>query len=133
MRNHLQILGILNIVWGSFGMIAALIITIVFGGTLGIVGLVSHQEPDARIAIPIISFIGSIIVVILLITSLPSIIVGIGLIRLAPWSRIFGIVLSALHLFNIPFGTALGIYGLWVLLNQETVALYAPVHSPVRI
>jgi hypothetical protein len=39
-------------------------------------------------------------------------------------------VLSALNLISIPFGTLLGIYGLWVLLNKETEALFA---SPVRL
>jgi hypothetical protein len=28
------------------------------------------------------------------------------------------------HLFSIPFGTALGIYGLWVLLRRETEPLF---------
>ena len=34
------------------------------------------------------------------------------------------IVLSALHLVNIPIGTILGIYGLWVLLSKETDLLF---------
>ena len=33
------------------------------------------------------------------------------------------IVISVLDLLNIPFGTALGIYGLWVLTKPETEAL----------
>jgi hypothetical protein len=31
--------------------------------------------------------------------------------------------LSCLSLFSIPFGTAIGIYGLWVLFKEETVSL----------
>jgi hypothetical protein len=30
------------------------------------------------------------------------------------------IVISALHLLSFPFGTALGVYGLWVLLNEQS-------------
>jgi len=134
MRNHLQILAILNIVWGSIGVFAALIILMIFGGAVGIIGMVAPHEPDARIAIPIVGVIGSIIMLIVLITSLPSILVGIGLLKTAPWARIAGIVLSVLHLFSIPFGTALGIYGLWVLLAQETEAIFHPQQqSPIRI
>ena len=48
-----------------------------------------------------------------------------------PWARILGIVLSALHLLNVPFGTAVGIYGLWALLNRETEALFTRPY-PVR-
>jgi len=43
------------------------------------------------------------------------------------------IVVSALHLFSIPFGTALGIYGLWVMLSDETIGLFAPGPPPVRM
>ena len=35
------------------------------------------------------------------------------------------IVLSALHLINIPFGTVLAVYGLWVLLSKETESLFS--------
>jgi hypothetical protein len=51
---------------------------------------------------------------------LPSILGGWGLMRYRPWSRILMIVVSAFHLFHVPLGTALGIYGLWVLLSPET-------------
>jgi hypothetical protein len=30
------------------------------------------------------------------------------------------IVISALHLLSFPIGTALGVYGLWVLLNEQS-------------
>ena len=35
-----------------------------------------------------------------------------------------GIVLSALRLIEFPFGTILGAYGLWVLFNKDTEALF---------
>lgn len=133
MRKHIQLLGILNIIWGSFGLIAALIIMLIFGGAAGIIGLVSRHEPDAAIAIPIVSVVGGILFFILLITSLPAIVTGIGLLRMASWSRIVAIILSALHLFSVPFGTALGVYGLWVLLSRETIACFEAPQQPIRI
>ena len=57
--------------------------------------------------------------------SLPGIIAGIGLLKLQPWARILAIVISALDLLNVPIGTALGVYGLWVLLQAETERLFA--------
>ena len=133
MRKHIQLLGILNIIWGSFGLIAALILMIIFGGVVGIIGMASRHEPDAAIAIPIVSFLGGFIFIVLLITSLPAIITGIGLLRMASWSRIVAIILSVLHLFSIPLGTALGVYGLWVLLSQETVSCFEQPQQPIRI
>ncbi len=133
MRKHIQILGTLNIIWGSFSLVAALIIMLVFGGIVGILRMTSLDEPDAAVAIPIISLVGGAILLILLITSLPAIVTGIGLLRLASWSRIVGIILSVLHLFSVPFGTALGVYGLWVLLSRDAVSYFELPNQPVKI
>lgn len=133
MRKHIQILGILNLVWGSFGAVAALVVLLVFGGILGVIGIAAGHDPDASIAAPIVGLVGGAIFLLLLITSVPSIVAGIGLLRFAPWARILGIVLSALHLVNVPLGTALGIYGLWVLLSDETASVFSPPRSPIRI
>ena len=64
--------------------------------------------------------IGLCIAGFLLILSAPSIIGGWGLIKGKSWSRVLMIVISALHLLSFPIGTALGIYGLWVLLNEQS-------------
>ncbi len=133
MRTDIQILAVLNIAWGALGAIGALVILLVFGGAMSIVGFAAHQEPGAGIAIPIIGFVGGLIFLLLALTAIPAIVIGIGLLRLAPWSRLAGIIISAIHLISIPFGTALGIYGLWVLLSPETVALFSGARQPVRI
>jgi len=62
--------------------------------------------------------------------SLPGIVTGIGLLRLRPWARILGIVLSALSLLMVPFGSLLGIYGLWVLLSKDTERLFNAQSAP---
>ena len=133
MRKHIQILGILNIIWGSLGLIAALIILAVFGGTMGLIRATSHGDPGAYFAIPIVGLIGSIILIVLLIGSVPTVVAGVGLLQMASWARILTIIVSALHLFNIPFGTALGIYGLWVMLSDETIRLFGRDTPPIRI
>lgn len=48
-----------------------------------------------------------------------------GLLERQPWARILGIVLGFLILLRIPFGTALGIYTLWVLLPEGSGREYA--------
>ena len=119
MEQHVKILGVLNIVWGAMGALGGLVLLAIFGGVYGIAGVAIGHNPGAQIALPIIAIIGSVIALFLLILSVPSIIAGIGLLYFKPWARIFALVISVLHLLNIPIGTALGIYGLWVLLSQE--------------
>jgi hypothetical protein len=43
-----------------------------------------------------------------------------GLFQREPWARVLGLVLGFLALIRPPFGTALGIYTLWVLLPQQS-------------
>jgi len=54
----------------------------------------------------------------------PGLIGGIGLLRHKPWARILLIILSAIWLLEFPVGTALGAFGLWVLLSRDGQALF---------
>jgi hypothetical protein len=124
MEQHVKILGVLNIVWGALGAFAGLALLAVFGGAYGIVGAVAQHQPMPPFVPSILAIVGGIISFAFLILSAPSIIVGAGLICFKPWARILAIVVSALHLFNIPLGTALGVYGLWVLFSDESQKLF---------
>jgi hypothetical protein len=46
------------------------------------------------------------------------------LLRKQSWARILVLFVSAIDLFNVPIGTALGAYSIWVLLQPETVSLF---------
>jgi zinc-ribbon domain len=43
-----------------------------------------------------------------------------GLFQREPWARMLGLVIGFLALLRPPFGTALGIYTIWVLLPQRS-------------
>lgn len=122
MDTHVKVLGVLHLVLGAFGLVAAFILLIIFGGAAGIAG--ASGDPDAALAMPIIGVTGLALVVLVGALSLPGIIVGIGLLKYRPWARIFGIVLSIFDLIWIPFGTVVGVYGLWVLFSRDTERLF---------
>jgi hypothetical protein len=130
MEGHVKILAILYIVFGALGVLLALLILMIFGGVAGIVGSVTQDQPDARIALPIIGAVGGFIAILLLILSAPNVVAGVGMLKYQEWARILTIVLSILNLPFIPFGTILGVYGLWVLFNQQTIALFSRVRPP---
>ena len=81
---------------------------------------------------PILGIVGSALLLAVLTLSIPGIIAGFGLLKLRPWARILAIVLSAIGLINFPFGTVVGIYGLWVLLSPETERLFTVPSPPAR-
>jgi hypothetical protein len=57
-------------------------------------------------------------------TGLLGILAGWGLLDRQPWARMLAIVLGCIALIHLPFGTALGIYTLWVLLPAESEEEY---------
>jgi hypothetical protein len=121
MEQHVKILGILYIVLGVLGLLGALITLAVFGGLAGLVS--ADADPDAEIGVALFGLIGGVTFLLIVMVSIPGLIAGIGLLSFRPWARILTLIVSALNLFNIPFGTAVGIYGFWVLLKDETTAL----------
>jgi hypothetical protein len=108
---------------GCLGALAGVAVLIVFGGLAGLAGVSAgpwSNDNSGAVAAPILAVIGICIAVFVLLLALPCIIGGWGLLKFKPWSRVLMIVVSVFHLFHIPIGTALGVYGLWVLLNDET-------------
>ncbi|HMC75940.1 MAG TPA: hypothetical protein VKH34_02365 [Vicinamibacterales bacterium] len=124
MTTHVKVLGGIFIALSALGIGAALFLALVVGTATGIVGAAADAN-DAAIALPIIGVAGTALVVFLIAVSLPGLVAGIGLLKGRPWARILGIVVALVNLINIPFGTIVGIYGLWVLFNRETEALFA--------
>ena len=124
MERHVTILGAFHIAFGAIGLLAALAILVIFGGAASLIALGAASEPDALIAAPIVGIIGTVLMLAALILSVPGIAAGFGLMNYRPWARMLTVVLSLLHLFNFPFGSALGVYGLWVLLSDEGRILF---------
>jgi hypothetical protein len=131
MDSHIKALAVLNIAFSSMGVIAAIIVLLVMGGVAGLVSA-DQADPDAAAVAPFLGGLGAIVSGSILLLSLPALIGGIGLLQKAPWSRMVILIVSALHLLSIPFGTALGIYGIWVLTQPEAEALLQ-ANRPLRM
>jgi len=129
MEQHVKILGILNVVLGGLGLAIALMVLLFFGGMSGIV--LHDADPDAGTGAAVLGMVGGIGSFVIALFSLPGLIGGIGLLKFQEWARILVIVTSILNLISIPFGTALGIYGLWVLMKPETTMLLKAKNAAV--
>jgi hypothetical protein len=130
MRDHVRLLAALYIALGVMGILGALLVLVIFGGSASLLRLIIPDEPATSIAAPILTFLAFVIFLGMLILSIPEIIAGIGLFKLRRWARLLGIVLCILNLMNLPFGTAVSIYGLWVLLSGRTDELFAAESPP---
>lgn len=115
MSGHISAVGVLHIVLGVLGIIGAGISFIVITGG----GLISGDST----AIIITSTIASVIAVIILVLSIPGIIGGVGLLKRKSWARILVLILAFINLLNIPVGTVIGVYSIWVLMSSDTIKL----------
>jgi hypothetical protein len=124
MESHVKVLAVLRIILGALGVLIGLGVFAVVGGVAGLVHM--DGDDDAGQVVALLGAAGGLVLIIMLVLSVPGIIAGIGLLSFQPWARILTIVLSVLDLMNIPLGTILGVYGLWVLLSNESERLFEP-------
>ena len=116
MKQHVTVVAALQIGFNVFKIfIAAVVFVIMMAG-----GLISG---DAE-AMAIITVVGLAVASFLVLTAIPGIVGGIGLLKGKNWARVLVIFLAILDLIDFPFGTAVGAYTLWVLLNNETSELF---------
>jgi hypothetical protein len=123
MASHVRALAILQIVYSSLGLLLGVMVWLFFGGIAAIVGFNASID-ESMVAVPVLALIGGIASSILILLSLPRLIAGIGLLKFQNWGRTLTIVVSVLGLIDLPVGTALGIYGLWVLTHRDTAPLF---------
>ncbi|MEO7190296.1 MAG: hypothetical protein ABI051_04510 [Vicinamibacterales bacterium] len=123
MQTHIRVLGVLQILYASIGVLLGLTVLLVFGGVAAIVG-VSASPLDSLKAVPVLALIGTLAAGFLMALSLPRLIAGIGLLKQRPWARVLTIVVSVIGLFDVPVGLILGIYGLWVTTSPAGTAMF---------
>ena len=116
-QRHLRTLGILWIAVGVLWIIPSLVLM----GLSHAPHLMIGDEMFAHAFMP--PMLLSMGVVFLAIAA-GGILVGWGLMNHERWARTTAIVLGILAIFHPPFGTALGIYTLWVLLPADAAAEY---------
>jgi len=120
MDKHVQLIGILWIVYGIMGILFGFFVFLVLFGVSFIPDM-GHTAPGI---LRLIAWIASLFFLVL---ALPQIIAGAGLAKRKEWGRILTLIVSFFHLISFPLGTALGIYSFVILLKPETTKLFNPV------
>lgn len=107
MTKHIRIVGWLHIAMGVLDLLFGLVMVGVFSG----VGILSGDPA----AFGMMSMMGGFIGTLALVVAVPNFIVGVGLLRdWGGWVLVMAAVLALLNLSKVPWGTAIGLYTLWV-------------------
>ncbi len=105
---HVRLLGILWLAISALRLIPGLFLMAFASSRL----LPAEVPPFVHALLPAIGMVFLILAGI-------GIAAGCGLLARQSWARMLSILFGAISLIDIPFGTALGIYSLWVLLPAE--------------
>lgn len=124
MLRHIAVLGFLHIIWGALGVLLGISVLLLAGGAVAIAAAGSQDGPDVAAAFT--AFALTAVAIVLLVGGGVSAWAGLGLRRYRASARITTLGLALLNLFLMPFGTALGIYSFWVLLNHDARGYFEP-------
>ena len=114
-REHVRLVGILWMAYSSLHVVGGVLILI----ALTLFAGASHHGLPPGVTVwlrPLFTFIAWFI----LAKAAAGFIAGWGLLQRQDWARTVALVVSFIALLNVPIGTTLGIYTLWVLLPMQS-------------
>ena len=116
LEQHVRLLAWLHILSHALFLIIGIFVFVLLLG----LGLVST---DAE-AMAIMGIIGMFVGGVMLVLTLPGLLAGYGLLKRRSWGRLLALIVGVLNLMNFPLGTALGVYTLWVLMQQGAATYF---------
>ncbi|PYR57163.1 MAG: hypothetical protein DMF85_14495 [Acidobacteria bacterium] len=122
MNSHVNLLGILHVVWGGMGLLIGGAALLLATGAAAIARTTSGDP----IAAVFTGFMFLTFATALLAGGWANTWAGRAVRRHQSAGRTIVLVLAVFNLFVLPFGTALAVYTFWVLLHNETRALFEP-------
>jgi hypothetical protein len=121
-QRHLHLLSILWFAISALNAVVGLILIVLGNALFAHLHELQGVPPDVPSGF--LSALFNALGVIILAKAAFGFFAGWGLMQHESWARIVVLVLAFIALFHIPFGTAIGVYTLWVLLPAESQQEY---------
>lgn len=116
-QEHVRLLGILWLAFSAFNTIGAVILYVLANTLFAHLHELGAPEAPTSFLRPLLTIVSFL----LLAKAGAGFVAGYGLLQADRWARVITLVLAFVSMFvNIPFGTALGIYTMWVLLPDQS-------------
>jgi hypothetical protein len=130
MQTHIDVLGWLHTVWGVLGVLTGVSLWILSLGTRQALADLGLAGPAGSAALWIFVVCGAVLVL----GGVAVLVTGRALRTRRRGGRWAALVLAIPNLIIIPFGTGLGIYTFWVLLNDDARAQFGrPSRAAARL
>jgi len=127
MDKHVRALALINIAVGILGLLLAIAILYFGGGRDGLLNISKLERENGGIpfsSMPVAGLYWLSLSIYMIFMALPLAAVGYGLYKLEPWARWVGIAVNGFNILNIPVGTIMGLYAIWVLMDEGVEPLF---------
>lgn len=116
-EQHIKLVGILWIAYAVLHAIGGGVLLIV-ANTIFATGI--HGGDHPAFLHPLLHAIA----IVVLVKAAACVVAGFGLLERQSWARTLSLVMAFISLINVPFGTAMGVYTLWVFLSPQAESDY---------
>jgi hypothetical protein len=130
--SHVDLVGVLFIVWGALTILIG-ISTLALGMAAASLISAAAEAGRGQFAASLTAATFTLFALLAILWGAAHVAVGLLLRRRRHWSRLGAILLSSVDLLLLPYGTALGVYGLWVLLRDDSKRLFDMQNSEFRM
>ncbi len=124
MRKHVDLVGVLYLLWGGMTLLISVsLLSIGFAATA--IGASSTGAPSGgKLAAGLVAAVFFVLSGAGFLFGVVHLWIGSKLRGYRDWARAMAILLAIIDLVMLPFGTALGVYALWTLLNASSRTLF---------
>ena len=119
MSTHIDFVGILFIIWGLLMALVGLSTLALAVAAVALMASASRGGSANEFAAGLTAATFAVLAASAIIWGVAHRAVGVPLRRLKPSARLLALMLGSIDLVLLPYGTALGIYALWTLLNED--------------
>ena len=118
MQRHIDLLGLLYMVGGFLSVLVAASLLVLGLGTFSIAWTAPGDNTALAAGVTATAF--SLVALAVAAWGGANVLAGRALRRHSPRGRLACIALAVVNIFLLPFGTALSVYALWVLLHHQS-------------
>jgi len=116
MKQHVTAVGVIQIIRSSLWIMGAC------GAFFGLsIALSAVDDPMGEKVLRICLYT---IPLFLGVYSIMGLVSGIALLQHKNWARIITLITTGIGCLSIPFGTLIGVYSIWTLMQNDTVKLF---------
>lgn len=123
--HHIDFLGVLYLIWGGLAALLGVSMFALAFGAATIVPTAPPADEAGRMVAALTAATFSLIGLVTFAWGGSNALAGRALRRHRPGSRAAALTLGVINLLILPFGTALGVYTLWVLLHEDARDAFA--------